>query len=90
MKLTAQPYYLPYLERLATNAKEDITRLRVLTCTPFFRSLYNRLSRLFAILFFFLLFSPIHLCSLFPNGVVAFVAKIASFADGAKPTDEYL
>ena len=23
MKLTAQPYYLPYLERLATNAEED-------------------------------------------------------------------
>jgi hypothetical protein len=23
MKLTAQPYYLPYLERLATHAEED-------------------------------------------------------------------
>lgn len=29
MKLTAQPYYLPYLERLATNAEEDGALARV-------------------------------------------------------------
>ena len=89
MKLTAESPYLPYLERLATHAEEDNAFAGV-DLYALFRSLYNRLSRLFAILFFFLLFSPIHLCSLFPNGEVAFVAKIASLADGAKTTDEYL
>ena len=89
MKLTAQPYYLLYLIRLATHAEED-NAFAGIGLYALFRSLYNRLSRLFAILFFFLLFSPIHLCTLFPNGEVAFVAKIASLADGAKPADEYL
>lgn len=47
MKLTAQPYYLCQLERFATHAEED-NAFAGIGLYALFRSLYNRLSRLFA------------------------------------------
>ena len=88
MKFSAQSSYLYNCERRTVVCKV----YRALSCLyphAFFRSLYNRLSRLFAIALLFS-FSPIYVCSFLPYRVIAFVAKIASLADGAKPADEYL
>lgn len=57
MILSTEPFYLYDIERLPIIGKK-IVRSRVFTLTPFFRSLYDRLSRLLAIALFFS-FTPI-------------------------------
>ena len=88
MKLTAQSPDLPYLERLATHAEEDNAFAGV-GLYALFLSLYNRLSRLFAIALLFS-FSPIYVCSFLPYRVIALASEIPPFADCPKPADEYL
>lgn len=63
MILSAQPFHLYYIEGSLSKAKK-IVRSRVSTLTPFFRSLYNRLSRLFAITFTLLFRPSIYLLAL--------------------------
>ena len=88
MKFSAQSSYLYNCERRTVVCKV----YRALSCLyphAFFRSLYNRLSRLFAIALLFS-FSPIYVCSFLPYRVIALAPEIPPFADGAKPADEYL
>ena len=59
MILPAKPFHLYYIERLSVKSEEDCA-----TLTPFFRSLYNRLSRLFAITFTLLFRPSIYLLAL--------------------------
>ena len=88
MILPAKPFHLYYIKRLSVKSEEDCA----FSCKyshSFFRSLYNRLSRLFAIALLFS-FSPIYVCSFLPYRVIALTSEIPPFADCSKPTDKYL
>ena len=91
MKFSAQSSYLYNCER-APSCAEYIVCSRVCTLTPFFLNLYSRLSLVFAMIasVLYVTFTPVRLGPLLPNGIIALTSKIASLADGAKPTDEYL